>query len=211
MTVYQSIPHLPWSPGAIHGGHNLFYEDLDKFIQTPLVITEKLDGMPIKLSYNRKNTRLRGKSRLSINWLENWYNINYIFIPDGLEIFAEYCIEVNNIRYDLGLKHYINIYAAWSSKERYWYSQDKLNTLASNLRLPVVPIILETEVKNIYELQNITQIVESIKPAYGKIREGYVICASNPARSELYTAQYKKILSEDTTNNNIRIQRLRGA
>ncbi len=167
--------HLPWSPGATSDDKILSQAEIEGFLNTPLVITEKLDGenqcwtdMTWHLRSESSNTGgiLRSKSKAK------WAEIRYL-IPAHEFWFIEDISNQHSIEYQ-DHSHEFYIIAIWNQKEGLFESYDRACQAAETVGLGVVPLIGKASFSSLDALKIYTN-TEAIQPSrLGGEREGLV-------------------------------------
>lgn len=149
---YPSTPYLPfspqWKPPHTAKDDEAFMENIDCFLEAPLVMTIKLDGSNVLLSKDRVAAR-NGTvaNHKSFDFLKALHARRYSYlIPENVEVFGEWLYAKHSIHYtgDLSLQNYLYIFGVYNMKTRLWGSWNDVEKMATILGVPTVPVIKMT-------------------------------------------------------------------
>lgn len=178
---YPRTYHLPWSEGATND--DKIATDLSFLINTPLVISEKLDGSNTSLEANGCFARTHSgpPNHPSFDALKALHaNVKY-GIPENIQIFGEWCFALHSIPYDSLPSYFLmfgirDLYVGPHGNEMpFWYSWGELEEWSKDLGLPTVPVLWKGTVSSSKELQDLTESLVVQPSVYGKTREGVVV------------------------------------
>ena len=173
---YARSLHVPFSPGTTSDDRLQTWEQFREFLNTELIITEKLDGSNVCLT--RTNVFARSHSgppdHPSFLPLMRFHKILKERIPDGLSIFGEWAFAVHSIKYRMMI-HPLNIFGVRDDKTGVWWDWDDVVMMASELDLITVPMLLRGSFHDEKLLISIIEEFASYSSVYGPIREGLVL------------------------------------
>lgn len=178
-TKYPRTYHLPWSPGATKDDKKLKDNWFKYYMGKEIVITEKLDGENTCMNHYDVFARSHGAPTRSA-WSRNMWDKNgtwqkcYRFIGEHEWVYGENLYGEHSIHYDK-LKEYFHIFAVRNDDMYLWYSWDDVETIASLLELPTVPVLWRGTINSMSELKTLVDNYVSQPSVYGKTREGVVI------------------------------------
>ncbi len=110
---YPRTPHLPWSPGAT--ADDRFRPNLNAFIGTEVVVTEKMDGENSSLYCDGLHARsLDSRHHPSRDWLKAFHHRIAWQIPPGWRICGENLYARHSIAYK-ALKSYFYGFSLWNA------------------------------------------------------------------------------------------------
>lgn len=169
---YPRTFHLPWSPGVSSKGEKKM-GTVDSLIGTEVLITEKIDGGNSCLTSETVFARTHSVSAVgpSFDWLKNWHARIKHHIPAGVQLYCEYTYAVHSIQYN-GLPSYLWLIA--TKTEEGFGCWEGVETWASVLDIPTVPVISRTVFKSEKELQEETNRLGKSVGLFGE-REGVVV------------------------------------
>jgi hypothetical protein len=173
---YPRTFHLPYSPGATND--DKIAPNVDFLLNTPLVITEKIDGGSCMMS----NTDIFARTHSGPPTHPS-FNIGKAIhasikheLIDGLDYFGEYCYAKHSIEYTelpgyfllFGIRTYIDGNGWWKS----WQS---VKSFAKGLNIPTVPELEKLTVSSEKELQKAVEKHMCEPSVCGGEREGVVV------------------------------------
>lgn len=177
MSKYPRTYHLPWSEGATNDDR--ISHCIDSFLNTDIIITEKLDGENCGMTNNGVYARSHTAFTTS-PWSVEVRNIHNMYIrnnlTDGFFIFGENMEGIHSIEYT-NLTSYFYIFAIRDNN--IWLSWDDVEFYSKLLNLPTVPILFKGSVDSEEKLKNIIKNLMSSNSRFGGEIEGIVIRNSN--------------------------------
>jgi hypothetical protein len=180
---YNRTFHLPWSPGATND--DKIAASVDSLINTPIVITEKMDGSNTSLETGGCFARTHSgpPTHPSFDALKSLHASLKYKIPEQIQLFGEWCYALHSISYE-ELPGYFLLFNVRDLKPQVrpfekciprWESWEEVELWAEEIGVSTVPVLFQGEVSSEAELK---QLVESlmIQPSQcGGIREGVVV------------------------------------
>jgi len=151
---YPSTRHLPWSHER--DTDDTAHEQVDNFIDYPLVATVKMDGgnaMLVKDTDNpvrARNGRQANKEHFDMAKQWYWENNLYEKIPEHLQIFGEWLYAKHSIHYgcnceeeceDVGpaLRDYFQVFGVYDTRYDLWLGWHETTAIAEELDLTLAP------------------------------------------------------------------------
>jgi len=170
MSKYPRTYHLPCSKGRSSDDKVLSEDNLGNFLGIPIVITEKLDGGNCAIINNNVYARSHAAptSHPSFSMIKQILPTIQERLPDKeLELFGENMQAIHSIDYQeikspfflFGVrKKYIQ------TEKDLWLSWDKVEKIASQLRIPTAPVLFKGKIHSSNELKDIIEFQMS-KPS----------------------------------------------
>lgn len=176
---YPRTYHLPWSPGV--SSDDKVIETIHYLINTPIVITEKIDGGSCSMS--RTDIFARSHSgppkHSSFNIGKAIHASIKDKLPEGIDFFGEYVYAKHSIAYSelpgYFLLFGIRVDSFENPKVGLWKSWQGVKEWARHLNIPTVPELEKTEVSSAKELQDVVEKHMNQPSVYGGEREGVVV------------------------------------
>jgi hypothetical protein len=181
---YPRTPHLPWSPGV--GNDDRIIESLGVILNSTCVITEKLDGSNLCLTQESVFARSHSGApkHASFDLAKQFHAEIRSFIDLNESWFFEYCYAVHSIKYE-ALRHFLNLIGIRNDSMGVWSSWGDVTLTAEVIEIPTVPVLMEIEpIRNIEELQKLTERLAKMPSIYGPQREGIVIRVKESFKDE---------------------------
>lgn len=179
---YNRTFHFPFSPGATND--DKIATSMDRLINVPIVITEKIDGSNTSLEYDGCFSRSHAgpPTHKSFDQLKALHaGIKHEITP-GVQLFGEWCYALHSISYSelpgyflLFNVRYLNL--ATDLDE--WASWEEVEIWARELNIPTVPVLFKGIVKSEKELKDLVEFLMLQTSACGGIREGVVARVAN--------------------------------
>ncbi len=175
---YNRTFHMPWSPGA--SSDDKVSLDIKKLINTPIVITEKMDGSNTSLEHNGCFARTHAVSPThpSFDALKALHATCKWKIPQNIQLFGEWCFAVHSIKYE-ELPHYFLLFNVRDLSRNIWASWEEVELWAEEINVKTVPVLFKGTISSEKDFQ---QLIDNlmIKPSCcGGIREGVVARVQN--------------------------------
>ena len=173
---YPTTPYLPFSPQwqspESSKDDNVYLENVNCFLNAPIIITIKMDGSNVQMTKEliaaRNGTVANHKS---FDYLKSLHAQKYSYlIPDNIEVFGEWLYAKHSIHYTekLSLSNYLQIFGIYDMKQKMWGSWNDVENIANLLGIPTVPMIKKVNYKEEWKL---AQDVSNI--AQGVIKQGH--------------------------------------
>lgn len=151
---YPSTRHLPWSHER--DDDDTAHEQVDNFVEVPLVATIKMDGgnaMLVKDTDNpirARNGRQADKEHFDMAKQWYWENNLYSKIPEYLQIFGEWLYAKHSIHYgcdcnepceDVGpaLRDYFQVFGIYDTRFGLWLGWHETMEIAGEIGLTMAP------------------------------------------------------------------------
>lgn len=185
---YNRTYHFTWSEGAIND--DKIGNDVSALIDTPIVITEKMDGgnCSLELEGIFARTHANAPTHPSFDVIKALYGAVKWKISAGIQLFGEAMYAKHSIYYDR-LPGYFLLFAArdLSLEPWLWCSWDEVKQWADEIGVPTVPVLFEGKVACEAELKEITDELMSQPSVYGSEREGVVVRVRNGFHEERFS------------------------
>jgi hypothetical protein len=174
MAKYPRTPHLPFSPGGTNDDRRL--SSISHFLNKQLIITEKMDGSNVCLESQNVFARSHASSpnHPSFDALKALHASVKHKIPDGIQIFGEWCYAKHSIEYSK-LPSYLLIFGIRQNFE--WLDWPETSMWADELEVETVPELSDpVTYANEQHMQRVIEIAASHKSStFGGEREGIVV------------------------------------
>lgn len=169
---YPRTPYATWSPSL---PTDALVADMTRFVNTPIVITEKLDGSNVLIHNGTAHPRsVSGASRHG--WLgmvrkfHAWRSLEF----PGHQIYGEDIYGVHSIEYDPVPEN--RTYYVFAILRRHtWLAWEDVARIASEILIPTAPVLYQGTPQRPEELRDITAQLMKEPSALGPEREGIVI------------------------------------
>jgi len=160
---YPRTYHLPWS-GNVTDDDRVAH-NLDHFLGTEIVVTEKMDGENSSLYNNYIHARsVDSRNHASRNWLKNFWSSIKSDIPEGYRVCGENLYAVHSLRYTLPT--YFMGFSVWNySMCLDWNDTQEWFEL---LGITSVPVLY----RGIWNEKQLKELAESMDTSK---KEGYVV------------------------------------
>lgn len=207
---YPRMPHLPWSPGCSRDDRII--ESVYPFLNTRIVITEKMDGSNVCLTHDTVYARSHNgpPTHPSYDWIKAHHAKIRHNIEPGYSIFGEYCYAKHSIYYN-ALPGYFMVFGIRDDSDGHWFGYSQTEGLVDMmLDLPMVPHMWEGAPPLIQTEEDLRLLVESLmdRPsACGMEMEGLVIRVEDvihPSKFSTHVAKYVRadhVQSDDHWTN----------
>jgi len=171
---YNRTYHFPFSKGATND--DKIAADMSRLIGNPIVITEKMDGSNTSLETDGCFARTHSgpPTHPSFDGLKALHASLKWKIPQGVQLFGEWCFALHSIKYDL-LPSYFLLFNVRDLSNMQWASWEEVELWADEMNLPTVPVLFKGSISSEKELQEIVESFMIAPSACGDIREGVVV------------------------------------
>src|SRR6185436_12117703 len=171
---YNRTFHLPWSKGATND--DKISTNIFKLIGVPIIITEKMDGSNTSLEKEGcfARTHSGSPSHPSFDGLKSLHASLSWKIPNGIQLFGEWCFAVHSIKYEK-LPNYFLLFNVRDLVTMKWLSWDEVQLWAEEIGVFTVPVLFAGIVSSEKELKEIIELLMIEPSIYGDIREGVVV------------------------------------
>lgn len=171
---YPRTHHFEWSPGQSNDDKVL--KDISGLLNTRIVVTEKMDGSNVCMETRSCFARTHSgpPDHPSFDAFKQLHSMCRFKIPEGLQIFGEWCYALHSIAYD-ALPGYFLMFGARDLRDNKWLSWEEVELWAQELGVHTVPVLSVTEVPNELALRDLTESLCSKPSVYGLHREGVVV------------------------------------
>lgn len=177
MDKYNRTPHLTWSPGGTKDDKRIV--TLDGLLNREVIVTEKVDGSNVCLEHDAVYARSHAKApkHPSFDALKALHAQVKSMIPEGVQIFGEWCYAKHSIEYT-NLPSYLLLFGVrdlyWDTSRR-WASWDLVEDWAEQLEVATVPLLGRFSVTTESQLKEVTDRFTTAPSALGGVREGVVV------------------------------------
>lgn len=174
---YPRTFHLPWSKGATND--DKIATDLSCLINNEIIITEKCDGSNTSLEHDGcfARTHAGPPTHLSFDGLKALHAEIKYKIPEGIQLFGEWCFALHSIAYD-ALPGYFMLFNVSDRNRRQpcmWISWEEVEMWAEEIGVPTVPILFKGKVTSEQKLKELVESLMIQPSCCGGIREGVVV------------------------------------
>ncbi len=172
---YERTLHLPWSLGRT--SDDKVMTDVSGLLDTPLVITEKMDGSNVCMETYKCFARTHSgpPSHASFDAFKQLHSMCKSKIPEYLQIFGEWCYAFHSLPYDHLPGSFFLMFAVRDTRSNVWMSWEEVELWAQELNIPTVPVLELGTFQTEDNLQETTTILGAKPSFYGPIREGVVV------------------------------------
>ena len=198
MNKYPRTYHLPFSKGTTNDDR--ISNSVENLINTPIVITEKLDGE--NTSMVNEGVYARSHATFTTSpWSREVRQIHDLKVRNQLEddlyLFGENMEGIHSIEYN-NLEDYFYLFGVRDND--YWLEWNKVEEYAYLLDLKLVPVLFKGTFNNIDELQTKVLELVSLPSELGGEREGVVI----RTQSGFYDNKFSTYLQKWVRKNHIK-------
>jgi len=146
--------HFPWSY-EVHSDDKT-HDDISFLLNKPLVITIKMDGSNVGISFDILSSRSGDKpDHKSFDLLKQRYPVIKYDIPKNMIIYGEWLYAVHSIEYET-LDDYLTVFAIKEGNK--WLSWNSVEEWSALLDLKNVPVVKKNiKFKTIEEMEEITK------------------------------------------------------
>ncbi len=156
---YPSTFYFPFSP--IPKEHTKDVGNVESLVGVPLVITKKMDGSNVKLTSEFVAARNSiNADHKSFDMLKAFHSTIKHMIAPSIDLFGEWLYAKHSIHYkkENAVPNYLMLFAAYDTKQRLWLQWQVIESIATHLNIPTVPVI---EMEVVYDKK--WQLEKSIK------------------------------------------------
>lgn len=203
MDKYNRTPHLTWSPGGTNDDKRIV--TLDGLLNREVIVTEKVDGSNVCLEHDAVYARSHAKDpkHPSFDALKALHAQVKSMIPEGVQIFGEWCYAKHSIEYT-SLPSYLLLFGVrdlyWATSR--WASWELVEDWAEQLEVATVPLLGRFSVTTENQLKEITDRFTTAPSALGGVREGVVVrVAESFDDSEFSTSVAKWVRKDHVTTS----------
>lgn len=211
MDKYNRTPHLTWSPGGTNDDKRIV--TLDGLLNREIVITEKVDGSNVCLEHDAVYARSHAKApkHPSFDALKALHAQVKSGIPEGIQIFGEWCYAKHSIEYTrlpsylllFGVRHLDLVDGLHSTRiTRSWEPWELVEDWAEQLEVATVPLLGRFSVTTENQLKEVTDRFTTAPSVLGGAREGVVVrVASSFGDSEFSTSVAKWVRKDHVSTS----------
>lgn len=199
MDKYPKTLHFDFSPGTT--SDDRIATDFTGVIDTPIVITEKLDGENNSMTNGGVYARSHADYTIS-PWSSKVRELHSIIrngISNDLYLFGEGMSAIHSIEYQKLTSHF---YLFGARYKGIWSSWEEIEDYAYLLEIPTVPVLYKGIVKDYKELRSLIEKFVKEESTLGGLREG-VVCrkAGEFNDEEFSTSVFKWVRKDHVTTN----------
>ena len=171
---YPRTPYLPYSPGL--SSKSQVIETLDRLTTNPVIMTEKMDGSNVCLTRHHVYARSHSgpPTHPSFDFIKAWHASVRYQIPEGISLFGEYCYAIHSIQY-FTLPFPFFLFGVRDDKKEEWVSWPAVETIASRLGVPTVPLLFRGALLDAAGLEKLVLEFAGQPSIHGAEREGIVV------------------------------------
>lgn len=171
---YNRTYHLPWSPGATND--DKIATSVSSILNTPIVITEKMDGSNTSLESDGcfARTHAGPPTHASFDLLKALHASIKYQISNSTQLFGEWCYAKHSIEYS-ELPGYFLLFNVRDTQYGVWDSWEYVEHWANEIDVPTVPVLYEGIINSESQLKNLVDSLMIQPSACGGIREGIVV------------------------------------
>jgi hypothetical protein len=178
---YNRTFHFPWSKGGT--SDDKIASSIERLINEPIVITEKMDGSNTSLERMGCFARTHSgpPTHPSFDALKAFHASIKHLIPPDYQLFGEWCYALHSIAYE-ELPGYFLLFNVRDVKEvipTVWTSWAEVELWAKEINVPTVPVLFQGTVKSEKELQELIENFMEEPSVCGGLREGVVARVTN--------------------------------
>jgi hypothetical protein len=168
---YNRTFHFPFSPGATND--DKIATSMERLIEVPIVITEKIDGSCASLESDGCYARTHSgpPTHASFDLFKSLHASVKHLIPAGYQLFGENCFAKHSIAYN-ELPGYFLLFAV--KADGMWLSWADVERWAATIGVPTVPLLGKHDPSCEAELVQIVQDEMKEPSRCGGLREGVV-------------------------------------
>ena len=188
---YNRTFHVPWSPGGTNDDKRA--DNTSHLINIPIIITEKMDGSNTSLESHGCFSRSHAgpPTHASFDGLKALHASIKYKIPQGVQLFGEWCFALHSIAYEL-LPGYFMLFNVRDLTSNAWCSWETVELWAEEVGVPTVPVLFKGQVSSEAELMKISQSFMNQPSTCGGIREGVVIRVAHEFLDEIFDISVMK-------------------
>lgn len=181
---YPRTHHFSWSEGV--NDDDRIIENLDKFIDQRVIVTEKMDGENTTMYRDYIHARsIDGRSHVSRDWVKGFWSKIAHDIPEGWRICGENMYAVHSISYER-LPSYFLGFSIWNEKN-VCLSWDETLEWFQLLNITSVPVLYD----GIFDVEKVKSCWD---PKKWETSEGYVVRLAEPFRYGEFRASIGKFV-----------------
>lgn len=173
---YPRTFHFPWSPGGT--SDDKIAKDVSRLIGTEIVMTEKVDGSNTCMTREACFSRSHAgpPTHASFDAFKAMHDYVKYQIPEGVEVFGEWCFALHSIPYE-NLPAYFMVIGIREGDR--WWAWNKVLRFCGMNGLETVPEVFKGSVENEKHLRDLVvlhaQLPSHISAAPKYEREGVVV------------------------------------
>jgi len=195
---YPRTLHLPWSPGATSDDKRMTAAEARAAfpVDTPIVITEKMDGSNVCLEHDAVYARSHSAppDHPSFDELKALHATLRGRLPQGLQVFGEWLFARHSIAYDL-LPGYLMVFGIRElGALNRWLSWSDTVLWADELGLPTAPLVgIAPRPNSVLRLKPLTEHLAAWPSDCGSPqREGIVVRHADGFSDEAFSTSVAK-------------------
>lgn len=214
---YPSTRHLPFS--HIGDKDDTSHNEIEKFLEQPLVVTTKMDGSNAMLVKDAdepvRSRRGRKAEHDAFDLLQQryWNNNVYGQLPEELQVFGEWLYAKHSIHYGCSgccedrhkgpklEKGYFQVFGVFDTEFNLWLSWEETVKWANQLGFQTVPVINATITNKKSMFNHEWEIYEQL-PTLGEVivdegHEGFVVRSKYPFHYGQFSERVGKYVREN--------------
>lgn len=174
---YNRTLHLPWSKGTT--SDDKIAKSVDYLLNNNIIITEKIDGSNTSLEFGGcfARTHAGPPNHPSFDGLKSLHATIKYKIPQGIQLFGEWCFAVHSIKYD-ELPSYFMLFNVSDGSTRQppmWCSWQEVEMWAEEIGVPTVPVLFRGKIDSEHKLKSLIELMMLQPSCCGGTREGVVV------------------------------------
>jgi len=191
---YNRTFHLPWSKGA--SNDDKISNNISYLLNVPIVITEKIDGSNTSLEKEGCFARTHSgpPTHDSFNGLKALHASIKHLIPEGIQLFGEWCFAKHSILYNALPGYFLLFNVRDLNNYPYWESWEMVELFAEQFNIPTVPVLFNGIINSENELKELTESFMIEPSKCGGIREGIVVRVANSFLDEEFSTHVAKMV-----------------
>lgn len=197
MDKYNRTPHLTWSPGGTNDDKRIV--TLDGLLNREIIITEKVDGSNVCLEHDAVYARSHAKApkHPSFDALKALHAQVKSRIPEGIQIFGEWCYAKHSIEYT-SLPNYLLLFGVRDlDLKGHWNAWELVEDWAEQLEVATVPLLGKFSVATESQLKKVTDRFTTAPSALGGVREGVVVRVAGSFGDSEFSTSVAKWVRKD--------------
>lgn len=195
---YNRTYHFSWSEGAQNDDR--ISEDVSGLLDTPILITEKIDGSNTSLEAEGCFARTHSgpPAHLSFDGLKALHGSVKQLIPKGIQIFGEWVYAKHSIEYS-ELPGYFMMFNVRDLNygDGMWASWEEIQEWAHLLDVPTVPVLFQGVIHSEKELQKLVHSFMTQPSTCGGIKEGTVVRTADAFQDKDFSKYMRKFVRKN--------------
>lgn len=198
---YNRTFYLPYSAGATND--DKIAKSTNSLINVDIIITEKIDGSNTSLEKDGCFARTHSgpPNHISFDGLKALHASLKYNIPEGIQIFGEWCFALHSIYYDELPDYFLAFNVRELNNEGFiWASWEEVELWAEEIGVSTVPVLFQGQVDSEKELKELVESLMIQPSKCGGIREGVVVRVSKSFTDDNFSQCVMKCVRANHVN-----------